>query len=87
MSEAKRRKQYTEEFKTKAVRLVQESGTPVAVVARELGISANLLYRWRDEERRAERAGTTRSAFKAEHEKLVRLRRELDTVKKERGFF
>lgn len=47
MSEAKQRRQYTEEFKTEAVRLLSDSGKPVAQVARELGIAANPLYRWR----------------------------------------
>lgn len=86
MSAAKQRKKYTEEFKTEAVRLVQEAGKPIAQVARELGICANLLYRWRGEEHRATNLGTTRGALKAEHEEIVRLRRELDTVKKERDF-
>jgi transposase len=85
MSTPKRRK-YTEEFKTEAVLLVQESGKPVAVVARELGIADNLLYRWRDEEHRAKGLGTTRGALKAEAEELTRLRRELDTTRKERDF-
>ena len=85
MSEAKRRK-YTEEFKTEAVRLVRESGRPLAQVARELGVSANLLYRWRGEEHRVTSLGTTRGALKAEHEELVRLRRETDTLRKERDF-
>ena len=85
MSEAKRRK-YTEEFKTEAVRLWQEADKPIAQVARELGINPNLLSRWRLEEHRAESRGTTRTALKAEAEELVRLKRELDTVKKERDF-
>jgi len=85
MSEPKRR-EYTEAFKTEAVRLVRESGKPIAQAARELGTSANLLYRWRTEEHRAAGAGTTRSALKAEHEELVRLRRENETLKKERDF-
>jgi transposase len=85
MSEPKRKK-YTEEFKTEAVCLVRESGKPIAQAARELGISANLLYRWSGEERQALSAGTTRAALKAEREELIRLRRELDTVKKERDF-
>ncbi len=33
MSEAKQPKQYTEEFKTEAVRQVREAGKPVALVA------------------------------------------------------
>lgn len=85
MSEAKRRK-YTEEFKTEAVCLWQESGKPIAQVARELGINPNLLSRWRIEEHHAKNLGTTRPALKAEAEELTRLKRELDTVKKERDF-
>ncbi|SRR5581483_168909 len=85
MSEPKRRK-YPEEFKTEAVRLVREMKRPVAQVARELGISANLLYRWGGEEHKAANLGTTRSALKAEREELLRLRRELERVTKERDF-
>ena len=85
MSTQKRR-QYTEEFKTEAVRLVQDSGKPEAAVARELGIADNVLYRWRTEEQEARRLGTTRSARRGEHEELTRLKRELDTVRKERDF-
>lgn len=85
MSEPKRKK-YTEEFKSEAVRLAQESGKPVAEIARELGIAENLLYRWRNEEHNAHRLGTTRASLKAEREELVRLKRELDTMRKERDF-
>lgn len=85
MSEPKRKK-YTEEFKTEAVRLAQESGRPVAQVARELGIADNLLYRWRTEEHRARSLGTSRAALKAEAEELARLRREVVTLRKERDF-
>jgi transposase len=87
MSETKPRRQYTEEFKTEAVRLVREAGKPIAQLARELGISANLLYRRRGEEHRARSlGGATRAVLKADAEELVRLKRELETVKKERDF-
>lgn len=85
VTEAKRRK-YTEEFKTEAVRLLQESDKSIAEVARGLGINPNLLSRWRREEHHARDRGTTRVALKAEAEELMRLKRELDTVKKERDF-
>src|SRR6266536_461301 len=85
MSEPKRKK-YTEEFKTEALRLVREIKRPVAQVARELGISANLLYGWNAEERNANNVGTTRLALKSEREELIRLRRENETLKKERDF-
>jgi len=41
----KTRRSYTETFKEEAVRLVLESGHPVALVARVLGIADHLLYR------------------------------------------
>lgn len=85
MAEAKRRR-YTDEFKSEAVKLAQESGRPIAQVARELGISDNVLYRWRGEERQAQSRSSTRVAVRAETEELSRLRRENDTLKKERDF-
>jgi len=85
MSETKRRK-YTEQFKTEAMRLVRELERPVAQVARELGLSANLLYRWHGEAHKAQSLGTTRTGLKAEREELIRLRREVDTLRKERDF-
>ena len=85
MTEAKRR-QYTDEFKSEAVRLIRQSGNTVAQVARNLGISDNVLYRWVSEERDTEARGATRQVARAEAEELVRLKRELDTVKKERDF-
>ena len=84
-TEAKRR-QYTEEFKTEAVRLLKESGKTIAAVARDLGINPNLLSRWHQEEHHAAARGTTRGTLKAEAEELARLKRELETVKKERDF-
>lgn len=85
MSESKRR-EYTEAFKAEAVRLMRESGKPITELARELGLSANLLYRWRGEEHRATSLGTIRTALKAEHDELVRLKRENETLRKERDF-
>lgn len=85
MAEPKRRR-YTDEFKSEAVRLMRQSGNTVAQVARNLGISDNVLYRWVSEERDTESRGATRQGARAEAEELVRLKRELDTVKKERDF-
>ncbi len=44
----KTRKRYTDEFKAQAVQLL-EIGKPVSDVAADLGISTDLLYRWRRE--------------------------------------
>ena len=58
----KTRLSYTESFQEEAVRLVRESGHPVAHVARELGIADHLLYRWRAEQQQAEGRGQTRQS-------------------------
>src|SRR2546422_587045 len=55
---ARTRRRYTEEFKREAVRLVRESAHSVAQVARDLGISENVLYRWTAQHRQAEVHGT-----------------------------
>src|SRR5580765_1318229 len=83
---ARTRRRYTEEFKREAVRLVCESAHPVAQVARDLGISDNVLYRWTAQHRQAEAHGTTRAAQRTEAEELARLTRELARVIQERDF-
>jgi len=82
----KTRRQYTEECKAEAVRLVRDAARPVAQVARELGIADHLLYRWRAEQQQAESQGHTRQSMHAGQEELARLRRENATLKQERDF-
>ena len=41
------RKQYTAEFKREAVRLMTQGGLSASQVARDLGINANLLGKWK----------------------------------------
>jgi len=86
MSERRSRRQYSDEYKSEAVRLANDSGKPVRQVARELGVNANVLHRWMREEREAGAAGKTRGTIKAEQEEIVRLRRELARVTQERDF-
>ena len=78
------RRQFTDAFKFEAVGLSRESGRPVAQVARELGISDNVLYRWRSEQQQVESQGRTRQAVRVEQDELTRLRRENETLRKER---
>ena len=77
------RKQYSKEFKQETVRLIVEQGVSVAQVSRDMGINANVLYRWKQE---AQAHG--QKAFPGHgqpiEEELVRLRRELEVVKRER---
>jgi len=80
------RRQFTDEFNLEAVRLIRESGRLVAQVARELGISDNVLYRWRTEQRYVDSQGGTRQSVRAEQDELTRLKRENETLRKERDF-
>lgn len=78
------RHQYPEEFKQEAVQLMRDSARPVVQVARDLGISESLLYRWRTQHRQAEPQGTTRAVQRTAAEELTHLKRELVRVTQER---
>lgn len=43
------RQRYTKEFKLEAIRQLEEGIKPAAVVARELGVRRNQLYKWKNE--------------------------------------
>ena len=81
------RRAFTREFKREAVKLATESGHSAAQVARDLGLTSNLLRRWKQES-----AGDPRAAFpgkgrrKPHEEELARLKRELGRVTQERDF-
>ena len=72
---AETRRKFDTDFREGAVRLVRETGKPIAEVARDLGINAGTLGNWvnADRERRDGGNGTLSEDERAE---LVRLRRE-----------
>ena len=78
------RRQFTDTFKSEAVRLTRESDRPVAQVVRERRISDNVLYRWRNEQQQVDSQGRTRQAVRAEQDELTRLTRKNETLRKER---
>jgi transposase len=41
-----KRQRFTKDFKVEAIRLWKSSGRPAAVIARELGLRRNHLYKW-----------------------------------------
>jgi transposase len=69
------RRKFDEEFKEGAVRIVRETGKPIAQVARELGINDGTLGNWVAKDRRA-REGGDGSLTESERAELVRLRKE-----------
>jgi len=80
-----KRQRYTPEYKREAVELVRRSDTSCRQIALELGISPNLLTRWvREEEAGASKAFSGTGAPR--DEEVVRLRRDLARVTKERDF-
>jgi transposase len=79
----RRRRQFTEEFRAQAVRLVLDEGKTVGAVARELDLTASALRQW-VERARADRTGGKTGLTTAEREELARLRKELRIVQEER---
>ena len=71
---AETRRKFDADFKEGAVRLVRETGKPIAQVARELGINDGTLANWVGRDRRARDGDGVLS--EDEHAELVRLRRE-----------
>jgi transposase len=79
-----KRQKFTAEFKREAVRLMRTSGKPAAVVARELGIPRNRLYKWaQDAEKKGEKAFRGSGRPKASADELATLKRELTRLKEE----
>jgi transposase len=68
------RRKFDQEFREGAVRIVRETGKPIAQVARELGLNVGTLGRWVNLARRA-RAGDG-GLSESERDELIRLRKE-----------
>jgi len=84
------RKQYDEEFKKNAVKLSYASPKSVKQTAEDLGITENLLYRWR--KKYTAEGDKTRYATLEEENKALRLqlaeaRIEADMLKKATAYF
>jgi transposase len=80
-----KRRSFSPEYKREAVELSRDPGVSVAQVARDLGIGANLLGRWR---REIDAQGTTAFGGRGtpRDEEVARLKRENARLKKERDF-
>ena len=77
------RRQFSEEFKEGAVRLVLDEGKTVGAVARELDLTPSALGLW-VQHTRAERTKGKSGLMKEEREELLRLRREVRELRLER---
>ena len=69
------------------MRLLSESGRPVAQIARELGIPDNVPSRWViSRQRHAHAQGTTPATLRVERAELATLKRENLLLRQERDF-
>ena len=86
----KAREVYSPEFKQEAVKLVKTTGKSCAEVARDLGIPAHYVVRWRQQQAKQDQAGrpafTGRgvAALSAQEVRLKALERELEVTRQER---
>lgn len=76
-----KRRQFTQEFKDSAVKLVTEEGYKISEAARNLDIGVSMLRRWKAE---AEAAQQNAGATADLKEELARLKKENHRLKMER---
>jgi transposase len=80
---AETRRKFDPEFREGAVRIVRETGKPIAQVARELGVNEGTLGNWVNLDRRARESGDG-VVTESERAELARLRREVAELRMER---
>lgn len=81
----KKNKNYTEEFKRQALELSETREGSMAQLERELGITAGLIYKWRERYRLDKQDGKVKpSVEREEAAEIRRLKRELARVTQQR---
>lgn len=84
----RRRRRYSEDFKTEAIRLVRERerrGFSLAALGRELGVGPGLLWQWAYAAPNPTN-GTDPNTGETLEEEVRRLRREVTILRQEREF-
>src|SRR5512144_2682208 len=80
----RKRRAFTNEFKTQTVRLVRDSGKSIGEVAREMDLTESAVRAWVRQASVDRGRGGTGPLTTEEREELGRLRREVRTLRMER---
>ena len=80
----RKRRAFTPEFKEQAVRIVRESGKPIATVAQELDLTETALRSWVGQAEIDAGRGASGALTTEERAELAQLRRENRTLRMER---
>ncbi len=80
----KKRNRYTKEFKEAAVKLITEQGYQITEAARNLGVNANLLGRWKREMLTGQNGSSSSGNTSTLQSELNLLRRENKRLQMER---
>lgn len=81
MTEKRKNKSYSKEFKEEAVALITEQGYSVAEAAKAVDVRTNQLYRWKQEQEELKSGNMLNAEDKAE---LLRLRKENKQLRMEK---
>lgn len=81
----KKRRTFTEQFKSDAVKLITEQGYKASEAARNLGIDVSVLRRWKQSlEAHGNHAFPGKGHMTPEKEELLRLRKEVKRLEMEK---
>ena len=84
------RKKYDEEFKQRAVRMSYSSERPITDVAESLGVTSNMIYRWRKKytpDGEKTQLAQQQEELSKLHKRIAELEEENYILKKASAFF
>lgn len=84
MSETRRSRSFSEEFKVETLKLLIEQGKSVASVSRDLSIHESVLRRWKAQYAVGGKVSLPSAAEKEEKAELKRIKRENEILRMER---
>jgi transposase len=75
--ETKRRRKFTDEYKQDVIRMLEEKEIPTKELAKDMGISVELIYSWRKKYGKDKQNNSGKQENTAEVKKLIKRLREV----------